>query len=130
MVSTTLHGLFDIQQSASPSTSKSTPSVSSPPPAHKNTTSIVKEVPSNIELDDLAFGQRYTGPSQTPKGLSGVQTPKTPNDLENDGVEGSGAVPLMQTWKEPSMNKWRILCCCLIYFGNGMNDSGRLLFVC
>ncbi|KAF2273501.1 MFS general substrate transporter [Westerdykella ornata] len=29
----------------------------------------------------------------------------------------------MQTWNDPPVNKWRILSCCLIYFGNGLNDS-------
>ncbi|KAF9739365.1 hypothetical protein PMIN06_000935 [Paraphaeosphaeria minitans] len=127
MASAALHGIFDIQQSSSPS--NSTPPVTSPPAIHQNTASVVKEAPFNIELDDLAFVQRHNEPfsstaaPQTPKGFSGAQTPKTPNDLENEGGEGSGAVPLMQTWREPSMNKWRILCCCLIYFGNGINDS-------
>ncbi|KAF2451702.1 MFS general substrate transporter, partial [Karstenula rhodostoma CBS 690.94] len=118
MASAALHGLFDIQQSSSSSTP--TPPVTSPPTTHQKTTSIVKKTLSNIELDDLAFGQRYNGPSQPPEGFSGAQTPKTPNELENEGGEGNGAVPVMQTW---STNKWRILCCCLIYFGNGMNDS-------
>lgn len=131
MAPAALHGLFDIQQSSS---STSTP-VTSPPAAHQKTKSTVniKEAPSNIELDNLSFGQRYNGPSptpQTPKGFSGAQTPKTPNELEMSrpgSPTGNEAVPLMQTWNSPPMNKWRILCCCLIYFGNGINDSGILL---
>lgn len=127
MASAAFHGLFDIQQS-----SASSSTVASPPPTHQKSSSVVKKTPVDFELDDLAFGQRYNVPSsshtapRTPKDFSRAQTPKTPNEFENDGGEGSGAVPLMQTWREPSMNKWRILCCCLTYFGMGLNDSGRL----
>jgi hypothetical protein len=129
MASAALHRLFDIQQPSS--TSTVTPPVASPPATHQKNTSIVNEAPSNIELDNLAFGQRYNGPStaqQASKGIVGTQTPKTPNELEMSrpgSPTGNEAVPLMQTWNNPPMNKWRILCCCLIYFGNGMNDSGR-----
>jgi hypothetical protein len=33
-------------------------------------------------------------------------------------------VDAVQTWNSEPMNKWRILSCCLLYFANGMNDSG------
>ncbi|KAJ4301586.1 hypothetical protein N0V90_003679 [Kalmusia sp. IMI 367209] len=90
-----------------------------------------KEAPSNIELDNLAFGKRYNGPTksepQTPKVQSpGIQSPKTPNELEMSrpgSPTENEAVSLMQSWNNPPMNKWRIMCCCLIYFGNGINDS-------
>lgn len=40
-----------------------------------------------------------------------------------------GAVDVVQTIWNPSMNKWRVLGACLIFFANGMNDSapGALL---
>ena len=35
----------------------------------------------------------------------------------------------VQSWSNPPINRWRVLSCCLVYFGNGMNDSapGALL---
>jgi fucose permease len=35
----------------------------------------------------------------------------------------------LQSWSSPPANRWRVLACCLVYFGNGMNDSapGALL---
>ncbi|KAF2268829.1 MFS general substrate transporter [Lojkania enalia] len=53
-------------------------------------------------------------------------TPKSPNELENSRLPSprrEEAVNMMQSWNNPPMNKWRILCCCFIYFGNGINDS-------
>lgn len=61
---------------------------------------------------------------------TGTQTPKTPNELEMSRPptpRQDGAVGLVQTWNNPPMNKWRILCCCMIYFGNGLNDAGKSL---
>ncbi|KAF1814143.1 MFS general substrate transporter [Eremomyces bilateralis CBS 781.70] len=60
--------------------------------------------------------------------LSGQISPTTPNDLERnrDSPPNSiqpDAASLVQTWRTPSVNKWRILACCLEYMGNGMNDS-------
>ena len=60
---------------------------------------------------------------------TGTQTPKTPNELEMSCPQTprqDEAVGLVQTWKNPPMNKWRILCCCMIYFGNGVNDAGKV----
>ena len=68
---------------------------------------------------------QQTPGTQTP----GTQTPKTPNELEMScppTPRQDEAVGLVQTWNNPPMNKWRILCCCLIYFGNGLNDAGIL----
>lgn len=125
MASAGLHGLFDIQ-SGRP--------VASPPATHQKNNSKIRQAPSNIELDDLAFGKRYNGPSgsgaQTPAEVpSGTQTPKTPHELEMSrptSPSRNEAVGLMQSWNNPPINKWRILCCCLIYFNNGINDSGML----
>lgn len=128
MATAALHGLFDIQSS----TSSTSPPLASPLPTHQKPSTTENHPPSKIELDDLTFGSRYNGPPtdpSTPKGTgpSGTQTPKTPNELEMSRPGSPTAVhgaSVMQTWKDPSMNKWRILSCCLIYFGNGMSDSG------
>lgn len=54
------------------------------------------------------------------------QTPTSPNELEASRPptpkRGTAASALPTFWY-PRMNKWRILCSCLIYFGNGMSDS-------
>lgn len=115
MASAALHGFFDIQPASA---------VTSPPAAHRKDISQARHAPSEFELDNLTFGKCYNGPVE-----SGAQTPKTPNELEMSrppSPVGNDAVPIMQSWNNPPMNKWRILCCCLIYLGNGINDSGML----
>ncbi|KAF2241064.1 MFS general substrate transporter [Trematosphaeria pertusa] len=112
MASAALHGFFDIQPASA---------VTSPPAAHRKDISQARHAPSEFELDNLTFGKCYNGPVE-----SGAQTPKTPNELEMSrppSPVGNDAVPIMQSWNNPPMNKWRILCCCLIYLGNGINDS-------
>ncbi|KAK7549323.1 major facilitator superfamily domain-containing protein [Phyllosticta citricarpa] len=97
--------------------------------------------PTDHELDCLAFGDRLDGPHSTttrsghqtpqsgPLGLqsfTGVQTPKTPNDLEASHPPTpthTNATPLAATFWNPPMNKWRVLCACVVYFANGLNDS-------
>ncbi|KAF2467667.1 MFS general substrate transporter [Lindgomyces ingoldianus] len=121
-------GFFDIQPA-----SEASP-VTTPPATHQKHSS---HTPTAIELDEFSFGKSYKGPvesgAQTPRELlSGVQTPiepiapRTPNELEMSrppSPRGDDAVGLMQSWKKPPMNTWRVLSCCLIYFGNGINDS-------
>lgn len=54
------------------------------------------------------------------------QASKTPDELERSQPptpkrdEAAGIVP---SFSYPKMNKWRVLSCCLEYFGNGLNDS-------
>ncbi|KAK4617861.1 Bypass of stop codon protein 6 [Fulvia fulva] len=51
---------------------------------------------------------------------------KTPNELESSQPPTptrQTAASVVPSWSYPRMNKWRILCACLIYFGNGMSDS-------
>lgn len=87
--------------------------------------------PSPLELDEFEFGVRYNGPLQdhsTPK--PGYQTPHAePQTLHPllasrpPMPRADEAVSLVPTWRNPPMNKWRVLSCCLVYFGMGMNDS-------
>ncbi|KAF2808230.1 MFS general substrate transporter [Mytilinidion resinicola] len=92
--------------------------------------------PTAVELDDFNWGNRYNGPrsgTQTPFGEPGEPstpmspiTPKSPNELEMSrppSPKRDEAASLVQTFWNPPMNKWRVLSCCLTYFGNGMNDS-------
>jgi hypothetical protein len=91
------------------------------PPVHPKA-----EAPTAIELDELTWGARYSGP---PTAFDGAETPikpTVPNDLEMSRPASPRAeVELIQSWSNPPMNRWRVLCACLIYVGNGMNDSGR-----
>ncbi|KAK0982152.1 hypothetical protein LTS01_011451 [Friedmanniomyces endolithicus] len=69
------------------------------------------------------------GPTTPTPAVTGYQTPKTPGELEavtlptprhNQHQHVAGIVP---SWSYPAMNKYRVLAACLIYLGNGMNDS-------
>ncbi|KAJ4323611.1 hypothetical protein N0V94_001804 [Neodidymelliopsis sp. IMI 364377] len=123
MASSSLHGMFDIQSVAP---------VTNPKPTYqqskgKQPLSNVGVLP-DIELDQFTPGRddhNGTYFEQQPK-HTGTQTPKTPNELEMScppTPRQDEAVGLVQTWNNPPMNKWRILCCCIIYFGNGLNDA-------
>ncbi|ORX92178.1 major facilitator superfamily domain-containing protein [Clohesyomyces aquaticus] len=118
-------GFFDIQSSSTAD------QLTTPAATHQK---LPNHAPTTIELDELAFGKRYNGPPQpgmqTPRELpSGAQTPvtpKTPNELEMSrppSPRANEGVGLMQSWNDPPVNRWRVLSCCLIYFGNGINDS-------
>jgi hypothetical protein len=130
MAPSTFHSLFDL---------KSASKVTSPAPTYQKDN---KQAPQNlrdvgilpdVELDEITPTTPGGGPSTpgwhttghaTPKG---AQTPKTPNELEMSRPptpKQDDAVGLMRSWNSPPMTKWRILCCCMIYFANGMNDSG------
>ncbi|EME40767.1 hypothetical protein DOTSEDRAFT_157675 [Dothistroma septosporum NZE10] len=64
------------------------------------------------------------GPKRDPFRTPG--TSKTPNELESSQPPTpthEAAASVVPSWSHPKMNKWRILCACLIYFGNGMSDS-------
>jgi hypothetical protein len=127
MAPSALHNLFDIQP-----TSK----VTSPAPTYQKDT---KQPPQSlrdvgilpeIELEQMTKDRPQDGNSKTPGPASptGVQTPKTPHELEMSRPPTPGrddGFGLMRSWNSPPMTKWRILSCCLIYFANGMNDSGK-----
>lgn len=99
--------------------------------------------PSAEELDSTELadhghftrqqGGDITSPEepQTPKSMNkgffnGIQTPTTPTELEasrlSTAIRGTAVSALPSFWY-PRMNKWRVLCSCLIYMGNGMSDS-------
>lgn len=114
----------------------STNSVPTPPPTHQQSKTSARHKPSIVELDELTFGNNTkNGRSSIPK--SGMEDARTPNELEIrrppspmgvGGVDGDGdeeGVGAMQSWNDPPINRWRVLSCCLCYFGNGMNDSGK-----
>ena len=99
------------------------PKVADPPATVKRPT------PTPYELDNMGWGNRYNGPPidpSIPPTPSGVQTPKTPNELEMSrpsSPKNDEAVDVVQSLSNPPVNKWRLLSCCMMCFGNGLNDS-------
>lgn len=107
-----------------------------PPPAAK---SKPNDPRSEIELEDLhqpiprALHQSWPGAitpagQQTPfeartQPVTGAQTPHTSNGLESGTPVDANFTGIVPSFSYPKMNKWRVLCACLTYFGNGMNDS-------
>lgn len=74
------------------------------------------EEPDAIELNDCGNLSRKHGEAR----------PSSPSELENSQPptpRQSDSTGLVPSWSYPKMNKWRILSACLVYFGNGMNDS-------
>lgn len=119
MASSRVHGMFDIQ-SVVPTNPGPTYQKSGKQPH-------IGVLP-DVELEPIKPGKNSNDAyfDQQPK--TGTQTPRTPNDLEAScppTPTRDEAVGLVQTWNNPPMNKWRILCCCMIYFGNGLNDAGK-----
>lgn len=113
MASTSLHGMFDIQTAAP----------TNPAPTYQKDKNHVGVFP-DVELEPIKPGKDSTAYFDAQlKSATGTQTP---NDLEascpSTPVQDD-AVGLVQTWNNPGINKWRILCCCVIYFGNGLNDA-------
>ncbi|USW56992.1 Putative major facilitator superfamily, MFS transporter superfamily [Septoria linicola] len=94
----------------------------------------------NLELADwghLTGAKRpkvsttYSGPP-SPQSMkdegdcTGWNSAVTPNELEANQPPTptrDDAVCALPSFRYPRMNKWRVLCACLIYFGNGMSDS-------
>ncbi|KAK0665019.1 hypothetical protein DIS24_g449 [Lasiodiplodia hormozganensis] len=84
-------------------------------------------------------GSEHATSSRPPSSHAGAQTPVTPSELEGaiannnnnsssnttppPTADGGPAHPAIQTFWNPPMNKWRVLCACLVYFGNGLSDS-------
>jgi hypothetical protein len=128
MSSSAFHGLFDMRPSSS---------VASPAPTYQKgdnkAPASLRDVCilPDIELDTISPSKSRTEDVAPGKHAStGAQTPKTPNELEMSrppSLRREDAVGLMRTWNDSPMTKWRILCCCLIYFSNGVNDSGMRL---
>lgn len=125
-----LHSFFDV---------KSSSKVTSPAPTYQKD----KKAPSSlrdigilpdVELDTITPAQKNDEPvtpgHHTPP--RGAQTPKTPHELEMSRPPTPGAeegVGLVRTWNSEPMTKWRVLCCCMLYLTNGINDSGTFSHV-
>ncbi|KAK8212049.1 major facilitator superfamily domain-containing protein [Phyllosticta capitalensis] len=101
--------------------------ITDPPRARQKSVSI--RSPSNQAEDHLVFGEtnegrRHTRTDSQTSNFTGATTPRTPSDLEHSRPSSPFDVAtIAQTFWNPPMNKWRVLCCCLVYFGDGLSDS-------
>jgi hypothetical protein len=121
MASYSLGALIEIEPSSSRVESHTAPCA----PA-KALPRVYHSVPDPIELDSIKWGTTANEPTnsgaatpseyQTPVDLE-MSIPGTPNNEEQDGVDA------MQSFSNPPMNRYRMLCACLMNFGNGLNDS-------
>jgi hypothetical protein len=90
---------------------------------------VYHSIPDPIELDSIQWGTKPNGPTNSGAATpSGYQTPRTPLDLEMSRPvtpqnEEQDGVDAMQSFSNPPMNRYRMLCACLMNFGNGLNDS-------
>lgn len=86
--------------------------------------------PTEVELDQLQWGQKLNGPG----GRQSVQTsvtrepiiPATPRELEHSNAAtfiADHAVDSLMSASNPPMNKWRLAAICLMVFSQGINDS-------
>lgn len=90
----------------------------------------VPQLPSDSDFDNIQRGARLNGPYSGTATPSGTQTPATPAefDLEMRGPltpheQEVDAVEALQSWSNPSINKWRMLSVSLTNMGGGLNDS-------
>ncbi|KAL2070734.1 hypothetical protein VTL71DRAFT_13760 [Oculimacula yallundae] len=82
-------------------------------------------VPSPIELENLQWGAKLTGPSASQL-ASGAQTPREPADLEMSrpaSPVNEHEVDALQSFSYPPMNRYRMLSVCLMNFAQGLSDS-------
>jgi hypothetical protein len=104
-----------------------------PQKAKTHTYHSVPQPPSDLNLDGIQWGAVLTGPpSRTGSGVaspvSGAQTPRTPNDLEMSRPQSPteaeiDGVEVLQSWSDPSINKYRMASVALQNLGEGLNDS-------
>jgi len=117
----------------------SSPNASSPP--------ATKQRPAPLDLEMMAMPASEAHDLRTTDDISitpggpvtpaeahtqpptGTQTPWTPADLESTPPSGhkgaSTVVGVVPSFFYPAMNRWRVLCACLTYLGNGMHDGGE-----
>ncbi|GLI72623.1 hypothetical protein PoHVEF18_000803 [Penicillium ochrochloron] len=103
--------------------------ISSPPAAVRKDKQRVSQSPSNYELHGIQPLEQVstvvpkpvkpsTGDPSTPTPTPSVLENRLPSPPANDVTEWASD-RTGTSWK----TKWRLLSCCLINFGNGMNDS-------
>lgn len=114
MTSQPFGALFDIDESSH---------LTNPPAILRKDPHGLPDLPTAYELDGLNRATRSDGVS-VPSILSGTQTPRTPNELEQSrppspDYDDADAVHILQSWNNPPINRYRLLSACLMNFGNG-----------
>ncbi|KAH0297534.1 MFS general substrate transporter, partial [Aureobasidium melanogenum] len=109
----------------------SSPKLTSPPAAKRKEPA---ERQSAIELQDYiqlvqtqqsqySNGTTAAAAAQAP-GKVPTTTTRTPSELEMSRPPSpTQAAEVVPSWSFPSMNKYRVLAACTVYFGNGLNDA-------
>ncbi len=114
MTSQPFGALIDIDESSH---------ITDPPAVLRKDPHGLPDLPTAYELDELNKAGRSVGTPIPPK-PSGTQTPRTPNELEQSRPpspdhDDADAVDVVQSWNNPSINRYRLLSACLMNFGNG-----------
>lgn len=80
--------------------------------------------PSDIELENMNWGDRYNGPHEISSNPpSGVQTPRvTDLEMSRPASPVNQTEALQSIWY-PKMNKYRMISVCLANFCSGLSDS-------
>jgi len=102
--------------------SSSKPLATPPAVVTKDGTTMYRS-PTTHELDDLQWGTKLTGPSTSDHISS---TPSTPRELEQSAPPSpqyENAIDVIQSFRSPPMNRWRVGACGLTFFTSGLNDS-------
>jgi hypothetical protein len=83
-------------------------------------------VPDPIELENLQWGAKLTGPSGSGTATpTGYQTPRSPLELSRPAspIAEPEGVDAIQSFSSPPMNRFRMVSVCLLNFANGLGDS-------
>lgn len=110
------------------SASKTSGQIIRPPPVATNNIPSTKR-PTEIELDEIQWGQKLDGPDEpsTPSPAELEENSRSNSPIQSRAHEVSAITsPSIQN---PPMNRWRIPVLCVAFFIQGLNDSapGALL---
>lgn len=99
---------------------------SAPEKARSRVYHSVHSIPDPVELDNLQWGTKLNGPSESGTASpSGYQTPRY-TDLESRPTTPRNvqdSADALQSFSNPPMNRFRMVSVCLMNFGNGLSDS-------
>jgi hypothetical protein len=122
----------------------SSPNLTSPPavkrkePTAPQSAIELEEYFQEIRAQHSRQSDGHTAAAAQASGKTPTATTKTPNELEMSRPPSpSQATEVMPSWGFPSMNRYRVLAVCSVYFANGINDACKcrmttklFLFLC
>ncbi|KAH0013742.1 MFS general substrate transporter, partial [Aureobasidium melanogenum] len=107
----------------------SSPKLTSPPaakrkePAERQSAIELQDYIQLVQTQQSQYSNGTTAAAQAP-GKVPTTTTRTPSELEMSRPPSpSQAAEVVPSWSFPSMNKYRVLAACTVYFGNGLNDA-------